>query len=198
MDYTFLITHSGSGGGVLSRMLNQNPRTVSMGSSGIVYDHPSRLNNLEYWSRHVSGRHMDFAMCVDKLVFNHQLPSPCFFDICRFVYMVRSPEKALGRIVQKGYDLSGAADYYAFRLRRMSEMSLKTPNSVLVDYDRMLDSSLCQKKISEIVESLDFRTPLHSEFEVREEGTTIDPIVLDRSRRAYDKHLSFMCRHLRY
>lgn len=201
----------------MCRILDQNSKVSALGSSSLTYDHPTRLEDLRHgWNKN-SQRSIGVEHYIDRLVYNHQLTGKCFFDICNFIYLVREPSHALSHVMANGYSPEAAADYYAFRLRRMCEMAVKTkPNkSVLLSYDQLVDSSTRCKKFKEIEEMLNLKTPLIPQFMPRtndqgslKEGRIIKYAeelddqapqrIIDQSKLVYQKYLTFLADNLRY
>jgi hypothetical protein len=99
----------------------------SVHSSGFIYDHPTKLDKLPV------GKYDQLV--VDRLLYNYQL-AKSLYPLCRYIYMIRSPERSLPVIMQHGYTAETAVDYYCFRLRRLCEM--KTPQQVVFTYDQLL------------------------------------------------------------
>ena len=214
MQYTFIITHYGAGSTVLCRILDQNSKVSALGASGLIYDHPMKLNYLyRHWKKH-DNRFIDVAHTVDKLVLNHQLASKSFYDICKFIYMIREPKLALPHIIEHGYSPDMAAEYYAFRLRRMCEMSLKTPNAVILSYDQLLNEKRIEK-FKQIDTMLNLRSPLTPYFTPRksdqksllegkiiqnaeEPNIKISQHLVDYCQLIYEKYFMFLADHLQY
>jgi hypothetical protein len=189
-------------------VLDQNSRVSALGTSGLVYDHPTKLGQLyRGWKKH-SQRYIDVANTVDKLVFNHQLVSTSFYNICNFIYMIREPKSALANIIQKGY----SDEYYAFRLRRMCEMAVKTPNAVLLTYDQLIDDEKRGKKFKQIENMLNLKTPLMPYFtsqtndkgslkegkiitNAEESNIEIPQHLLERCNSVYSKYSKFLVDH---
>lgn len=215
MTYTFIITHFGAGSTVMCRILDQNSKVSALGSSDLIYDHPLRLDDLRHgWTKNAQ-RYVGVEHYIDRLNYNHQLTGKCFYDICNFIYIVREPAHALSHIMVNGYEPEAAADYYAFRLRRMCEMAVKTRDrSVLISYDQLVNESVRDGKFKEIEKMLNLKSPLTPYFTPRtndegslREGRIIKHAeelddqapqrVIKQSRLVYDKYLTFLADTLR-
>lgn len=211
MTYTFIITHFGAGSTALCRILDQNSKVSALGSSELVYDHPTKLDELRRGWTKQAGRYIGVEHYIDRLLYNHQLTNKCFYDICNFIYLLREPTHALSHIMENGYKPEAAADYYAFRLRRMCEMSLKTPRekSILITYDQLIDETQRERKFRQIEEMLNLKTPLKSHFTPRssDEGSLLEGRIvkyaeeldeqapqrlINQSKLVYEKYLTFL------
>lgn len=209
MTHTFIITHFGAGSTVMSRILDQNSKVMALGSSGLIYDHPSKLSDLRAGWNKQSSRYIESTHYIDALFHNHQLPSKSFYDICNFIYMVREPSRALPTIMLNGRGYEAAANYYAFRLRRLCEMSVKTPRAVLLTYDQLIDDEQRDRKFKQIEEMLGLKQPLTSRFSPRksdERSLQAGKIIkyaeepdeqapqrmIDHCKLVYDKYLTFL------
>lgn len=196
MTYTFIITHFGAGSSVLCNILDQNSKISALGSSGLTYDHPSKLNDLYRRWKEKSNRYIDVNHTIDKLVLNHQLRSNSFYDICNFIYMIRDPKQALASIMRHGYAEDMAAEYYAFRLRRLCEMSKHTPNAMLITYDQLLDEDVRSMKLKQIEEMLGLQSSLIYENKNEESHKEIPHNLIEKCK--YNKYLKYLASNLRY
>jgi hypothetical protein len=140
MRYGLIITHAGSGGTLLSRILTTNYYVRSFGRTGITYDHPTVLKRMKTKINNVLGpnRHGDGDWYVDKLLFNYDFHCKPLYNICKFIYLIRSPQIPLATLIQRGYTPQGAETYYLFRLRRICEMAKNTPGGVLLTYEDLI------------------------------------------------------------
>lgn len=210
MTYTFIITHFGAGSTALCRILDQNPKISALGSSELIYDHPTKLDDLRRGWTKQANRYIGVEHYIDRLRYNHQITNKCFYNICNFIYLLREPTHVLPHVMANGYKPEAAADYYAFRLRRMCEMFAKTPQnkSILITYDQLIDENQCNEKFKQIENMLNLRIPLKSHFTPRlsdkgsllegklvkcakELDEAIPQELLHQSRLVYDKYLEF-------
>jgi hypothetical protein len=74
---------------------------------------------------------------VDKLLHNYDFACKPLYKICKFIYMIRSPEVPLATLIMRGYPPAGAENHYLFRLRRMCEMAVHT-DGVLLTYEDLV------------------------------------------------------------
>jgi hypothetical protein len=216
MTYTFIITHFGAGSTMLCRLLDMNSNICCLGTTGLVYDSPVKLGELRRLWKKQSSRTMP-EHCIDRLFYNHQLSSKSFFDFCNFIYLVREPTHALSAAMEQGFAPEAAADYYAFRLRRMCEMAVKTRNGVLISYDQLVDEQKRPRKFKQIEEMLNLRSPFTPYFKPLQgdrmslqEGRIIKwaeeldeqaPLrIIDHSKVVYQRYLKFLAAqpNLRY
>lgn len=215
MNYAFLLTHYGSGGTLLCRLLNEDYSLCALGCSGLNYNHPTVLEELKNrWLSESKRRFTEPKWCIDKLVQNCQISNKVIYDICKFIYLIREPIKSLPNIIQKGFSPSASADYYCFRLRRFCEMAVRT-SGILLTYDDLTDDIMRKKKYSLIEKKLGLNSYL---------GTTYHPLdtdddniamgmimkktaephfigsqsVVDRCLVAYDRYFKFLQDHLEH
>lgn len=140
MKHGLIITHAGSGGTLLCRILSSDYAIRSYGRTGVLYNHPSAIFRArEKIDRMISGIGRG-GWYVDKLLFNHEFTCKTLYKECKFIYLVRKPLVPLATLIQRGYPALGAENYYLFRLRRMCEMARKTPASVLLTYEDLVSS----------------------------------------------------------
>lgn len=139
MKHGLIITHAGSGGTLLCRILSTNLTIRSYGRTGLIYDHPAILARVRQHINYVMGTpsKSEYDWYIDKLIYNRDLTNKAFYNICKFIYMVRSPEIPLATLISQGYPPQGAETYYLFRLRRMCEMANKT-GGILLTYEDLI------------------------------------------------------------
>lgn len=187
MIYTFLITHHGAGGDLLCRMLSSNLKVCALGRSNIIYEHPSQLIGFKNTCNKTSGRTISDASCyVDQIVYNHQLTSKSFYTICKFIYLIREPLGSLKEIVKSGYEIKAAENYYLFRLRRMCEMILETPNKSFLTYDDLINGNI--KDIESLI-----GLEISAKAEKKEEPLIEVPQqVFDNCAKSYGRYLKHL------
>jgi hypothetical protein len=207
MKHGLIITHAGSGGTLLCRILSTDYSIRSFGRTGINYDHPSvikRARNRIDKIVNVNSRG-DRDWYVDKLLFNYEFTCKPLYSTCKFVYLVRSPKIPLATLMQRGYSPKGAETYYLFRLRRMCEMSRNTVGSPLLTYE-----DLISKRGFPLLKTLfKLKSPLSDEFtplsfddanlfsgvilkEPIEPQVEVPADVLERCTAGYHRYLNFM------
>lgn len=160
MKHALIITHFGSGGTLLCRILNENYNIRCIGRTNVSYTHPTMLER----SRLVINSafrstfdHNDWY--VDKLVNNFDFACKPLYKICKFIYMIRTPQVPLATLMSRGYLPSGAENYYLFRLRRLCEMAVKT-GGVLLTYEDLVSRSAFPL----LKNFLNLKSPLTGEF----------------------------------
>jgi hypothetical protein len=214
MNYAFLLTHYGSGGTLLCRLLNEDYSLCALGCSGLIYNHPAVLEELKNkWMSESNRKFTEPKWCIDKLVQNCQISNKSIYDICKFIYLIREPIKALPNIVQKGFSPESAGDYYCFRLRRFCEMAVKTPGAILITYENLIDENIRKKKYDLIEKKLKLTNyigttyrPLDTDDDNIAMGMimkkTAEPhfegsqSVINRCLFAYDRYFKFLSDHL--
>lgn len=128
----FIVSHLGSGSDDLVNILNKNPQ-CSIIQSEINYKNYLSLYkmfDIDHPCRNAS------AIYGDHILYNMSISSKCFYDFCKFIYVVREPRASLNYIVDNfRYSPENAKKYYCFRLRRIYEMFKKTKNSIFLNWD---------------------------------------------------------------
>lgn len=206
MKHALIITHCGSGATVLCRILATSMKVRCFGKTGVNYSHPLAIQQ----ARQIIDQSLNLKSSVnndwyiDKLMFNYEFTCKNLYSICKFIYMIRSPQVPLSTLISKGYSPEGAETHYLFRLRRMCEMSKKS-GGILITYEDLVNKSA----FSLLQNSLDLKSPLSSEFvslhsddlnlangkiikDPIEPGTTIPEDVLERCVSGYNIYLNFM------
>ena len=186
MIFTFLVTHRGSGGDLLCKSLNDNLRICSLGRSDVIYDHPSQLIDFKNKCNLISGRKIADAECyIDHIIYNHQIVSKSFYDICKFIYLIREPIGSLQEIINSGYNISSAENYYLFRLRRICEMITKTPKCVFITYDDLISNKI--KKLEDLLE-------LKLNLDIKSDEILIDipHSIVNNCKKAYEKYFNYL------
>ncbi len=175
--YLFIATHLGSGASILCESLSSH--RLCAWSRRSPYQNGLGVMKM--------SEGLDAKVYFDKLTHNHQFCCPSLYNQCRFIYVIRKPETSIAHIVNKGYSLSCAQNYYSFRLRRLCEMYKKTSGLLLVN-DEVFDGC----SFASVQEYLGFRDQITSTF--RSDKFIDDKI--DVSRAAYDRYLGLMSPHL--
>jgi hypothetical protein len=135
MKHALVITHVGSGGTLLCRILGTHYQVRSIGETNLCYDHPSIIHSVrEIINTTLRERNEHVGWYVDKITNNYNFTCKPLYNVCKFIYMVRNPHIPLATLMQKGYPASGAENHYLFRLRRMCEMAVKT-GGILLTYE---------------------------------------------------------------
>ena len=206
MKHALVITHAGSGGTLLCRILGTNPKVRCFGRTNLCYNHPSVLHRARIRIDKVLGDtskdHTDWY--VDKLMSNYDFTCKSLYGVCKFIYMVRSPQVPLATLMSKGYPPGGAETYYLFRLRRMCEMAART-NGALLTYE-----DLTTKRAFPLLRNtLSLKSSLSDEYrpflfdepnlasgkilkEPKEPAVEVPEDVLKRCISGYNRYLKFM------
>lgn len=117
------------------------------------------------------------AVYMDQLNFNLSLTCKNFYDLAKFIYIVREPRATLNMLVEnEKYSELSACRYYCFRLRRLFEMKRKTPLSPVLTWDDICSG----KKNEEISEYLNLKEPLN--LKVEEFKPSIERVSYDTIR----------------
>jgi hypothetical protein len=133
----FVVSHLGSNSDYLVKILNNNPRCTIL-SSNHQYNN---VESLEFLYKFHKYRSSSGSVYGDHLLYNQSFSCKLFYNICKFIYVIRSPRQSLNEICfnHRNYSKQSAISYYRFRLRRIYEMAKQTKNSVLITYDELMD-----------------------------------------------------------
>lgn len=160
MKHAFIVTHFGSGGTLLCRILNENYKIHCIGRTNVWYNHPTMIERSKLVIDdllNLKSDHNDWY--IDKLVNNFDLTCKSIYRICKFIYLIRSPQVPLATLVSRGYSNASAESYYLFRLRRMCEMAIHT-GGILLTYE-----DLIEKRAFPLLKTfLDLKSSLNDEF----------------------------------
>lgn len=127
----FVCSHLQSGSEGLCRAMDLHPR-IQLFPTG-TYTNPENLITLTKQPHKLNNRS---SIYLNELMFNYELCTKAAYENCKFIYVVRPPENALGRIIEKeDMKISYAIRYYTYRLRRICEMAKRTPGAVFLTWD---------------------------------------------------------------
>lgn len=185
----FIVSHLGSGSSDLVDILNKNPQ-CSIIQSKISYKNLFSLYgmlNMDHKRRDAS------AVYGDHILYNMSISSKCFYDFCKFIYVVRQPRPALNEIIKKyDYSQKNAKNYYCFRLRRIYEMSRKTKNSIFLSWEDLSKGS----SFDLIEKHLDLDTKLNVELHHfnEEYQDSFDENLIEQAQKTYEKYYFYLKR----
>lgn len=134
MQFTFLITHVGSGWQQLQKALNSYPH-INCSNTNKVYRHPRDLDSLIESDPYAK-------IHIDIIEYNHSIASSSLYKCCDFIYFMRKPTGC-------------SLDYYRYRLRRMYEMWHHAPGIFLDDFAKLQDF-LKIGKLEEVISGGEF------------------------------------------
>lgn len=187
----FIVSHLNSGSPHLFDQLCDNPRVMGY-RLPIIYNHPTMLDQLTTKPHKLLN---SAAVYVTEVLYNWQLCHRGFYDMCRFIYMIREPEGTLNQLVRgHGYQPDFAVRYYCYRLRRICEMAKRTPGAVLLTYTDMATG----EGLHLVDKYLSLKQPLAHEPDWYEMRTWPNLVGLDgmqQAQRSYERHLHYL-RHL--
>jgi hypothetical protein len=172
--FVFLASHLGSGSEQILHVLNAQ-RTIDIKTTGNTYVSKLDILNAYETPHKISNAE---AIYGEHVLFNYNLASYSFFEMCKFLYVVRSAAPSLNLIVRDyGYAPEAAVSYYCYRLRRLYEIAQKTPNSILINFDSLPQTT------NAIEEFLELKTPL---WRMKEVVFDMDyPKILSHSQISY-------------
>ncbi len=181
----FIVSHLGSGSNHLVDILNKNPR-CDIQNSSVTYKSPEDLNWL--FSKPHKCRDRS-AVYGDHILFNQSFSCKNIYEICKFIYIIRSARNSLNEI-SKNSSLKDefAANYYRFRLRRICEMARKTPNLLFFTWEEIISGSSFQEienylGLKEKLTKLDFTSNLKDSFD--------EKLILD-CEDAYERYYYYL------
>lgn len=142
MKHSFIVTHYGSGGTLLCRLLANNLMVHCYGNTGVTYDHPTSIAKarsvIDNFLGIGAGIFNESSIYIDKLMRNHEFTCKDFYKNCKFIYMIREPLIPLKTLIdRKKLTPTSAENYYLFRLRRICEMAIKT-SGILLTYEDLV------------------------------------------------------------
>lgn len=183
----FVCSHLHSGSSALCSILNEHPK-IQICKNFEKQNYSSPLDIFFVTSPNHKTNNKS-ALYLDHLLFNYQLSMKVAYSYCKFIYVVRNPEPVVDLLMQDGMSFENAAKYYSYRLRRLYEMSKKTPGSVLLTWEH-----LNNKEYSSIIENyLGLNQPLEAPekdfFSVSEAGFSSSQIGLEDLEDKYQKYL---------
>lgn len=146
----FIVSHIGSGTDKLVEILNSNPR-VEIYETGFTYQHPIELNALIEMPH---KNHTVAAIYGDHFLFNSNILSKSFYDICKFLYVIREAKSSIN--LNTYHPLKQIVPYYRFRIRRIYEMIRKTKDYLFLTWDEIQK----ENGLKQIENFLDLKDPL--------------------------------------
>lgn len=125
----FFVSHIGSGWENVVKILEEHPR-IQFHQLAAIFRHPIDLETL------VALPHKDdttAAIYGTVLLHNDAFAGRSLYKCCKFIYFIRRPRPTLTEIISKNlYNTKTAIDYYIFRIQRIYEMVVQTPNAILL------------------------------------------------------------------
>lgn len=166
-------------------MLDKNPR-VQFFPRNAVYDGigavesltalPHKLNNVA-------------AVWLDELLYNHYFAHRCLYRMAKFIYLIREPKPTLNLITKEGWQADHMELYYTFRLRRIYEMTRKTPGAILLTHEDVQTG----RGLRLIEEYLNLKMPLECDADSLSKARSYNPLVsslnLEVAQQAYERYL---------
>jgi hypothetical protein len=179
----FIVSHLGSGSDELVRVLNENPRVI-IHQSEQVYSHPDDLDWL-----FSQGHKLDNAAAIygHHLLQNMFLTSESFYNICKFIYVIRPAKPSLNIILNKYTPLT-ASRYYCFRLRRICEMAKRTPGAVFLTWQNLADN-----KFQPIIENyLNLKDPLSQGNFTENSKDEVHLGIIEQAQTSYERYYYYL------
>jgi len=150
-----------------------------------VYADPTSLKIMQ----EEAARYRPHArLFVDRVVYNHEIISTNYFQMCDYIFLLREAEGTLNAIVQSGrLKPEAALRYYVFRLRRLCEMAKKSPRRVVLTWDELVDKS-CLPALKKFLGMKE----LPSTYRRQPELNLVDPALILQGQKSYEKHLRYL------
>lgn len=186
-----ICSHDYSGSSQLYDAMTENPRIH--GCRG-----DKTYANMEdfYWlSQNEHKIRNNAGVFIDELLSNMQLRTKEAYGLCKFVYVVRSPEQVINyMVVRKNIRADYAARAYLFRIRRLCEMAKRTPGAVLLTYDDLregrgidlIEEHLCLK------EPIKWRPASLAPVSMRLSPANFAPEALAQVEEGWERYLYFL------
>jgi hypothetical protein len=169
----FISTHIASNYEYLINILSKHPRFIVKDGQS-TYSHFTEINNEPY------DIHCDF------LLYNHSLASKQLYKICKYIFLIRSPEAVLS-------EDPNLLNYYCFRLQRMAQMSFYTKDAIFITWNELFN----KEAFTKIEKFLNLKKPFKVNTDL--ERKTYHPVnkkALSRAERAYDKYVSQIMKNI--
>lgn len=130
----FIATHIGPGATLLAQILHSQIKVaIVQRHKTYIYESPNQLSLLEEAPFRPYARNF-----VHFLYWNFSLSNKEFYPLCKFMYLLTPPKIVIPNLIEEhSYSPKGAYNYYCYRMRRLFEMSIKTPNKLIVTWDEM-------------------------------------------------------------
>lgn len=184
-----ICSHLHSGSEALYRSLDAHPRIQGFKEPlPNVYSSGLQIQALTQMPHKCMNRS---AIHMDEILYNYQVSTEDVYKYCKFVYVIRSPEATLCRLMESGKKWSHAFLYYKYRMRRLCEMAKRTPGAVLLTFEE-----LCGIGALELVgDYLDLPSSPDMCDVTLSRGTGTDqlaPVRRFEAERIYERYLYFL------
>lgn len=134
----FISTHLGSNSSILTDLLQKNSQ-IDMFRLPVGKQIFNPLDLLGLTQPKHKTNHKTSIYLYETL-YNYEISYTNIFDVCKFIYLVRRPEKTIPWLLNvKDMAVESAVSYYMFRLRRICEMCKKNPQAVFLTEDNLLE-----------------------------------------------------------
>lgn len=170
-SYLFIMTHLGSGGTLLSRIINSTNKITAVTNTNIVYNNIQSLNNLNSFIKYKELNQLS-PIYSDKIVYNYSFYCNTFYNFAKYIFLIREPIDTIKHIISTHkYSFEGAYMYYKFRLKRLCEIA-KYTDSILVEYQDVIT----RKAFPLIEEYLNIKYPISSYYDIFPEDNMDDDL----------------------
>ena len=179
----FVVSHIAAGSYELIHILNQHPRIKIMRLEA-TYSSPTDLTPLFRKSEgDVAGTYYG-----DHLLHNMAFSCKLLYDLCKFIYVIRSPRPTLNLLWGDEIFTNKTMlnNHYCFRLRRIYEMAKRTPGAVVLTWNELMTG----KGLPMIQDYLGLRQPIiHRNVFPDSAPDLLLPSEIEESELYYEKYL---------
>ncbi len=180
-----ICSHLHSGSRELYNSMNNHSQIQGYNHS--VYSSPLDFLKLTDQYHKLNNRS---AVYMDELLFNYSLSTKVAYNECNFIYVIREPISVLNKLVliNKMKPIFGLR-YYTYRLRRLYEMSKRTPGAILLTWEDLIANrgiDLLEKYIG-LKESIKFK--IDNNFDISDNLINLN--LRKESEDCYQKYLYY-------
>ena len=186
----FIVSHLGSGSNILFDWLDKNPK-IQGNRIPMYYSNPIDLEAITSKPHKTDNT---AAIYMDELLFNYSFACPQLYNTCKFIYFIREARPTLNKIVstttslQIKYTPERACKYYKYRLRRMCEMSKRTPGAIFFTFDDLV----AKRKLDLIEKYLNLKKPIVPTELTEQTIDVIDVDIINEAQESYDRHFYYL------
>lgn len=184
-----IATHHGAGGDHLLSAVSSHQLVAPVRTLDTV--NYTTVKTIEDVRHRAAKARPQAQWAADLLLSNGRFTSRHLYPMCRFIFLVREPEGAIPAAVSAGrWTASNAARQYRFRLRRLAEMAVDNPGSLLLDYR---DLATCG--VSAVRDWLGFKHMTNTFRPLDGDPELVPWQAVRGARHRYDRYVGIMRRY---